>query len=259
MSVRQGILALLSEQPMHGYQLRQQFEQRTGGTWPLNIGQVYTTVQRLVRDGLVEPVPAPGTADAVATTDVAASDSAAAVSTASVAAADVERFRLTRSGRQEIAHWWRTPVDRGAPARDELVIKLALAVTAPGIDARDVIQAQRTETMRALRDYTRLKTTVPGGAAGGGGGEASSRDLAWSLVLDNLIFAAEAEIRWLDHVEARVSRAEGAWSATPAGAPASHAPAAPPSSAAPSSAGASAAPSSSPAPSAPSSETEARR
>ena len=190
MSVRQGMLALLAEQPMHGYQLRQQFELRTGGTWPLNIGQVYTTVQRLVRDGLVEPVPE--SADA---------------------AAEVDRFRLTAAGRAEIADWWRTPVDRGAPARDELVIKLALAVTAPDIDARDVIQAQRTETMRALRDYTRLKGTLPGTADGGG---ASSRDLAWSLVLDNLIFAAEAEVRWLDHVEARVSRAAGARAATPA-------------------------------------------
>jgi len=191
-SVRQGILALLAEQPMHGYQLRQQFEQRTGGTWPLNIGQVYTTVQRLVRDGLVEPVPTSGSADD---------------------AADVERFQLTPAGRAEITAWWHTPVDRGAPVRDELVIKLALAVTAPGVDPREVIQTQRTETMRALRDYTRLKTTVPGGAAGGG--ESNSRDLAWSLVLDNLIFAAEAEVRWLDHVEARVSRAEGAWSAAP--------------------------------------------
>ena len=234
MSVRQGILALLAEQPMHGYQLRQQFEQRTGETWPLNIGQVYTTVQRLVRDGLVEPVPTSGSADD---------------------AADVERFRLTPAGRAEITAWWHTPVDRGAPVRDELVIKLALAVTAPGVDPREVIQTQRTETMRALRDYTRLKTTVPGSAAGGGAGEASSRDLAWSLVLDNLIFAAEAEVRWLDHVEARVSRAEGAWSATPASA-AAHASGAAPSSA-PRTSGA--LPSSSPAPAAPSSETEARR
>ena len=191
MSVRQGMLALLAEQPMHGYQLRQQFELRTGGTWPLNIGQVYTTVQRLVRDGLVEPVPESESADD---------------------AADVDRFRLTAAGRAEIANWWRTPVDRGAPARDELVIKLALAVTAPDIDARDVIQAQRTETMRALRDYTRLKGTLPGTADGGG---ASSRDLAWSLVLDNLIFAAEAEVRWLDHVEARVSRRDGLRPASP--------------------------------------------
>src|SRR5450759_1412973 len=185
------MLALLAEQPMHGYQLRQQFELRTGGTWPLNIGQVYTTVQRLVRDGLVEPVPESESADD---------------------AADVERVRLTAAGRAEIADWWRTPVDRGAPARDELVIKLALAVTAPYIDARDVIQAQRTETMRALRDYTRLKGTLPGTADGGG---TSSRDLAWSLVLDHLIFAPEAEVRWLDHVEARVSRRDGLRPASP--------------------------------------------
>lgn len=57
MSIRQGFLALLSEQPMGGYQLRQEFEARTGGTWPLNIGQAYTTLQRLQRDGLVEPMP----------------------------------------------------------------------------------------------------------------------------------------------------------------------------------------------------------
>ena len=132
MSVRQGMLALLAEQPMHGYQLRQQFDARTGGTWPLNIGQVYTTVQRLVRDGLVEPVPE--------------SESP-----------DLERFRLTEAGRGEAAAWWSRPVERGTPARDELAIKLALAVTAHGVDVRDVIQDQRPESMRALHDYTRLK------------------------------------------------------------------------------------------------------
>lgn len=167
MSVRQGILALLAEQPMHGYQLRQEFEQRTGATWPLNIGQVYTTVQRLVRDGLVEPL----------------DDEA-----------DVERFALTPAGREAAAAWWTTPVDRSAPARDELVIKIALAATAPGVDVRAVIQEQRTASMRALRDYTLLKADKAGD------------DLAWSLVLDHLIFAAEAEVRWLDHVEARVAR-----------------------------------------------------
>ncbi len=174
MSVRNGMLALLAEQPMHGYQLRQEFERRTGGTWPLNIGQVYTTIHRLVRDGLVEPVPA-GAPDA---------DD------------DVERFRLTESGVGEVAAWWSRPVERGAPAREELAIKLALAVTAPGVDVSAVIQAQRTETLRSLHDYTRLKTQPPGPG-----------DLAWSLVLDSLVFAAEAEVRWLDHVEARIARA----------------------------------------------------
>ena len=54
MSVKQALLALLEEGPMYGYQLRAEFEQRTGATWPLNVGQVYTTLARLERDGLVE-------------------------------------------------------------------------------------------------------------------------------------------------------------------------------------------------------------
>ena len=172
MSVRQGMLALLAHEPMHAYQLRQQFEARTGGTWPLNMGQVSTTLDRLVRDGLVEPV------------------------------ADSEPlgYRLTDAGHAELQHWWSTPVVRSAPQRDELSIKLALAVTAADVDVRAIVQAQRTETMRALTDLTRLKADLP--AAG-----PASDDLAWSLVLDNLVFAAEAEVRWLDHVEARVARA----------------------------------------------------
>lgn len=177
MSVRQGIIALLAEQPSHAYQLKQDFERRTGGTWPLNIGQVWTTLQRLLRDGLVEAAP---------------SD------------ADVERFRLTVAGRAEADAWWARPVERGAPARDELAIKIALAVTAPGVDVARVIQAQRTETLRSLHDYTRL---LAGGGAGTGAGAADPRaDVAWTLVLDSLVFAAEAEVRWLDHVEARLAR-----------------------------------------------------
>ena len=53
MSIRQAMLAILEQGPMYGYQLRAEFEQRTGATWPLNIGQVYTTLTRLERDGLV--------------------------------------------------------------------------------------------------------------------------------------------------------------------------------------------------------------
>ena len=53
MSVRHALLALLSEGPKYGLQLREEFEARTGEVWPLNVGQVYTTLQRLERDGLV--------------------------------------------------------------------------------------------------------------------------------------------------------------------------------------------------------------
>ena len=174
MSVRQALLALLAEGPRYGYQLRTQFEQRTGATWPLNVGQVYTTLTRLERDGLVEGGGDDGEGHAV--------------------------FRITESGRDEVARWFTTPVERTQPPRDELAIKLALAVTVPGVDVGTVIQQQRSATMAALQDYTRLKRQAAGGD--------SREDLAWALGLDSLVFGAEAEIRWLDHCEARLRRAQ---------------------------------------------------
>ncbi|HWU21869.1 MAG TPA: PadR family transcriptional regulator [Nocardioides sp.] len=173
MSVKHALLALLEQQPMYGYQLRVEFEQRTGTTWPLNVGQVYTTLTRLERDGL-----------------------------ASAEGEDAEGhviYRITDAGRDEVAAWFTTPVARTQPPRDELAIKLALAVTVPGVDIGAVLQQQRSATMAALQDYTRLKRR----AADGDG----PADLAWSLVLDSLVFAAEAEVRWLDHCEARLRRA----------------------------------------------------
>ncbi|GAA5019664.1 helix-turn-helix transcriptional regulator [Terrabacter aeriphilus] len=173
MSVKQGLLALLAEEPMYGARLRSEFEARTGGTWPLNVGQVYTTLARLERDGLVEPV--------------GGSDEEGRIA-----------YRLTETGRAEIASWWSTPVDRDSTPRDELVIKLALAVTSPGVDVQGVVQTQRTATLRHLRDLTRLKSRTSD--------EPDAHDLAWLLVLENLLFAAEAEVRWLDHVEATLRR-----------------------------------------------------
>jgi DNA-binding PadR family transcriptional regulator len=190
MSVKHALLSLLEQQPMYGYQLRQEFESRTGGTWPLNVGQVYTTLTRLERDQLVE---------------TAGEDDEGHV-----------RWRLTPAGRDEVATWFTTPVLRSQPARDELAIKLAIAVTVPGVDVGTLIQRQRTASMSALQDYTRLKRqAIPPTASDG------RADLAWGLVLDSLVFAAEAEIRWLDHCEARLRRAalEPA-PATPAAAPA---------------------------------------
>lgn len=175
MSIRQGLLALLEQGPMYGYQLRAEFESRTGATWPLNVGQVYTTLARLERDGLVEPAGQDDEGHAF--------------------------YRITDTGRDEVASWFATPVSRTTPPRDELAIKLAMAVTVPGIDVRAVVQSQRTATIRALQDYTRLKARAAGDVS------PAPQDLAWLLVLDSLIFAAEAEIRWLDHCESRLARA----------------------------------------------------
>ena len=175
MSIRQSLLALLAEGDRYGYQLRQEFEARTGGTWPLNIGQVYTTLARLQRDDLVR--------------EAGRQEDGSVV------------YTLTRTGRLEVEHWWRTPVDRGTPARDEVAIKVALAVTAPGVDVAAVVQQQRTETLKALREYTRMQARIPD--------PPGDADLAWLLVLDSLVFAAEAEARWLDHVEQRLLHRTG--------------------------------------------------
>ena len=175
MSVKQALLALLEQGPMYGYQLRVEFENRTGATWPLNVGQVYTTLNRLERDGFVEGEGVDDEGHVV--------------------------YRITDTGRTEVAAWFTTPVARTQPPRDELAIKLALAVTVPGVDVGTVIQRQRTATMTALQDYTRLKR------AGRAARPTGPDDMAWSLVLDSLVFSAEAEIRWLDHCEARLRRA----------------------------------------------------
>ncbi|KRE40396.1 PadR family transcriptional regulator [Knoellia sp. Soil729] len=185
MSVKQGLLALLAEGPMYGAQLRVEFEERTGGTWPLNVGQVYTTLNRLERDGLVEPT---GEADGEGRIS----------------------YRLTEAGASEVTTWWQTPVDRDNTPRDELTIKLALAVTVPGVDVQSVAQTQRTSTIRHLHDLTRLKQQVMRKQRDAEGHEpqegVANHDLAWLLVLENLIFSAEAEVRWLDHVETRLHR-----------------------------------------------------
>ncbi|CAL9470525.1 hypothetical protein SUDANB37_02841 [Streptomyces sp. enrichment culture] len=182
MSIRHGLLALLERGPRYGSQLRTEFESRTGSTWPLNVGQVYTTLSRLERDGMV------------------AQDGEDE--------AGHPLYVITDAGRAELRTWFERPVDRTSPARDELAIKLAMAVGAPGVDIRAVIQAQRSHTVKAMQDYTRLK--VQAVSALESGTEQRRDDVAWLLVLEQLIFQTEAEARWLDHCESRLIRLSAA-------------------------------------------------
>ena len=163
---------------MYGYQLRSEFETSTGATWPLNIGQVYTTLSRLARDELVEPN-GDGSGDEAA----GRSDGAGKVT-----------YRITDRGRDELEHWFLTPLEHASRPRDELAIKLAMALTTPGVDVRAVVQKQRTATLRALRELTRRKVQADERA-----------DAAWLLVNESMIFQAEAEARWLDHCEAQLT------------------------------------------------------
>lgn len=175
MSVRQSLLAILDQGPCYGYQLRAEFDRRTGSTWPLNVGQTYSTLERLERDGLVVK----GDADAEGH----------------------QFYVITDTGRAEVRSWLGTPVERGQVSRDELAVKLAIAATLPGVDVASVVQVQRRASLASLQSLTRSK--YAGGDADG------PEELAWQLVIDSLIFQAEAEVRWLDHVESRLRRHSG--------------------------------------------------
>jgi DNA-binding PadR family transcriptional regulator len=171
MSVRQSLLAILDQGPCYGYQLRAEFDRRTGSTWPLNVGQIYNTLDRLERDGLVEK----GEVD----------DQGHVY------------WQITDAGTAEVRAWLTSPVERSQGTRDELAIKLAVASTLPGVDVAEVIQTQRHASLTQLQTLNRAKYA--------GANPDGPEELAWSLVVDSMIFAAEAEVRWLDHTEQRLA------------------------------------------------------
>jgi len=169
-SVRHALLALLSEGPKYGLQLRQEFESRTGDVWPLNVGQVYTTLQRLERDGLVE-------------SDETAEEG------------PQKGFHITAEGQAELDNWLRTPPDLSSPPRDELVIKVLVALALPGVDVHEAVQVHRRYLVEVMQQWTRLKE------------DESRFDLNFALVVDAELFRLDSLVRWLDSADGRLKRA----------------------------------------------------
>lgn len=165
MGLKEGLLCLLASGDSHGYELKLQLEATTGDTWQVNVGQIYTTLQRLERDGLVVH-------------------------------ADLDDGRvvytLTEEGRGAALEWMEKPVELAVANRDEISLKILLAIRSGIEDPRRVIERQRGSTMALLQDYTALKT------------DDGVEDIGWLLYLDRLVFSAEAELRWLDKVESRL-------------------------------------------------------
>jgi DNA-binding PadR family transcriptional regulator len=168
MSVRHALLALLSEGPKYGLQLRQEFESRTGEVWPLNVGQVYTTLQRLERDGFVS---SDGAEDG-----------------------PQKRYSITPTGDTELSTWLRTPSGDEQPPRDDLLIKVLVATQVPGVDVHEVIQVHRRHLVEVMQRYTAIKADAP------------EDDVALALVVDAELFRVEAVVRWLDSTETRLQR-----------------------------------------------------
>jgi DNA-binding PadR family transcriptional regulator len=171
LSVRHSLLALLSEGPKYGFQLRQEFEASTGDVWPLNVGQVYTTLDRLERDGLAESDDLDGDERQ-------------------------RNFRITSKGEDELARWLRTPPDLAQPPRDELVIKVLVASRLSEVNVYDVIQVHRRYLVQLMQQWTRLKE------------DEAHFDLAFALAVDAELFRLDAVVRWLDAADGRLRRAE---------------------------------------------------
>jgi DNA-binding PadR family transcriptional regulator len=168
MSVPYALLALLSDGPKYGLRLQTEFESRTGEVWPLNVGQVYTTLQRLERDGLVE--------------------------SEDEGERSQKRYRITPAGTRDLAAWLRTPPELVPPPRDELVIKVLVALQIPGTDVHEILQVHRRHVIEVMQRYTRIKAA------------AGADDVVLALVADAELFRLEAIVRWLDAAEVRLKQ-----------------------------------------------------
>ena len=183
MAILEGLLALLREGPRYGYQLKTEFEAATGGVWTINVGQVYTTLERLGRDGLV-----------------------------TLDERDEQKlYSITLAGVDELGAWWEAVPTEDPPPRDELILKMLMAIELGPDHGLDVITKHRTALISLLQRRRRAATGAASATSNGnrngpsnGAGAGAGEGLAAALVADALIVRAEADLRWLDLCEARL-------------------------------------------------------
>ncbi len=167
---------MLQDEPRYGYQLKTEFESATGGVWPLNVGQVYTTLDRLERDGLVAM---------------------------RVGDDDQKLYSITVKGLGELGEWWQAvPLD-DPPPRDELMLKMLMAIEHGPDHALGVLTRQRSALTSLLQQRRRERPTTASSAPDGS--PPTGEHLAGLLVTDALIVRAEADLRWLEVCEARLA------------------------------------------------------
>jgi DNA-binding PadR family transcriptional regulator len=171
--MRELFLTLLSRRQAHGYELRQALEREFGELLPaMNAGQIYTTLARLERDGLVSGE------------DVVEDSRGKRV------------YQITDAGRAVLADWLATPVP-GTRMKDEFFMKFVLAVAAGLAEPRALLDGQRREYLQSLRDLDGLLTTSPG-------------SVTRELLVEGAILHVKADLAWLDLIEQRVLTLERA-------------------------------------------------
>ncbi|TDB89565.1 PadR family transcriptional regulator [Micromonospora fluostatini] len=166
MSVGHALLGLLESGPRHGYDLKRSYDERFGHGRSLHYGQVYATLARLLKNGLVAVESEPG------------------------AGPDRKRYAITSAGVTDVAAWLTTPEKPEPYLHSTLYTKVVLALLT-GRDATDLLDTQRGEHLRLMRELTRRKT---------------DGDLADQLICDHALFHLEADLRWLELTAARLDQ-----------------------------------------------------
>jgi len=171
MSVRLALLGLLLQSPRHGYELRSAFEAVMGGeaNWDLKPAQVYTTLARLEEGGLIE-----------------------VQGVRKHAGPEKRIYAVTATGREAFQSWLANPV-RAGHQRDEFFLKLMLTLATGEADPQRVIYTQRAGLYQEMHDLTEQRDRAD-----------PKRELAQILLLDQAIMHLEADLRWLEVIEARL-------------------------------------------------------
>ncbi|MCQ4044061.1 PadR family transcriptional regulator [Streptantibioticus rubrisoli] len=167
MSIGHTFLGLLESGPRHGYDLKRTFDERFGHDRPLAYGQVYSTLARLLKNGLVEVdgiEPGGGP--------------------------ERKRYAITDAGITDVERWLSQPEKPEPYLQSTLYTKVVLALLT-NRGAAELLDTQRSEHLRLMRELTRRKT----------GG-----DLADQLVCDHALFHLEADLRWLELTAARLDQ-----------------------------------------------------
>ncbi|MUT64876.1 PadR family transcriptional regulator [Paenibacillus sp. NEAU-GSW1] len=167
MSVKHAILGFLYQKPRHGYEIKTEFEQMVHKQWPLNTGQIYTTIDRLVRDKFVEPLEGEDQ--------------------------DRKQYMILEEGKKELLDWLLQPVERSL-FKDEFYFKLLCAQKINYQDISAMINGQKAKTMQSILQMTRVKTTLN-----------ETKEAAMLLLLEGSLLHLEADLRWLELAEAAIN------------------------------------------------------
>lgn len=203
MNAQLTLLGLLAIEPNYGYELKKLYDQFFGRDKPILTGQIYSTLNRLVRDHKVEPVPA-ATLSSDPATDNAANSTAAPdiTATASTLAAHIKakatakpqgpsqiQYQITPDGLATLHTWLTTPEEIGEHLRSTFYCKVMLALLVDG-DPHQYIDSQRHAHLTAMRQLMRRQLATP--------------DVAEQLLLDGAIYHIDADLKWMDKAEGKI-------------------------------------------------------